>query len=96
MVFKGSRYSTTEIVEVRGPDDRVRRSLAARVITPPPSALDQRVVDGERLDTLATRFYGEATKYWLLLDANPETLNPFELLTAGATIHVAKNRLVGP
>ncbi len=95
MVFKGSRYSTTEVVEIRGSDDRVRRTLATRVIAPAPSALEQTVSEGERLDTLAARFYGEATKYWLLLDANPETLNPFELLVPGATIHVAKNRLVG-
>ena len=47
------------------------------------------------LDTLAARFYGEPTKYWLLLDSNPETLNPFELLVAGTTLHVPKNRLVG-
>lgn len=96
MVFKGSRYSETEVVEVRGPDDRVRRTLALRVIAPAPSALDQTVVEGERLDTLAQRFYGEATKYWLLLDGNAETLNPFELLVPGETIHVPKNRLVGP
>jgi hypothetical protein len=95
MVFKGSRYSATDVVEIRGSDDRVRRTLATRAISPPPSALEQTVVDGERLDTLAARFYGEATKYWLLLDANPETLNPFELLVPGRAIHVARNQLVG-
>jgi len=96
MVFKGSRYSATEVVELRGPDDRVRRTLAIRVIAPAPGALDQTVVEGERLDTLAARFYGEPTKYWLLLDGNPDTLNPFELISPGATVHVPKNRLVGP
>jgi hypothetical protein len=96
MVFKGSRYSTTDVVEIRGPDGVVRRSLATRVAAPAPSALEQTVVEGERLDTLAMRFYGEPTRYWLVLDANPETLNPFELLAPGASIHVARNRLVGP
>jgi hypothetical protein len=96
MVFKGSRYSASDVIEVRGPDDRVRRTLATRVIAPPPSALEQTAVEGERIDTLAQRFYGEPTKYWLLLDGNPDTLNPFELLAPGATIHVPKNRLVGP
>lgn len=94
MVFKGSRYSSVEIIEVLGSDARVRRSLTTRVIAPPPSALEQTVVEGERLDTLAARFYGDATRYWLLLDANPDTLNPFELLRPGQPIHVAKNRLV--
>ena len=96
MVFKGSRYSVTDVVEIRGPDGRVRRTLVTRVIAPAPSALDQTVVEGDRLDTLAARFYGEPTRYWLLLDGNADTLNPFELLAAGATIHVPKNRLVGP
>jgi hypothetical protein len=95
MVFKGSRYSTTDVIESRGPDDRAVRTLATRVITPAPSALEHTVSDGERLDTLAARFYGEPTKSWLILDANPETLNPFELLVPGGAIHVPKNRLVG-
>jgi hypothetical protein len=80
MVFKGSRYSATEIVELIGPDGRVARTLTLRAIAPEASALDHTVSDGERLDTLANRFYGEATRYWLILDANPDPLNPFELL----------------
>lgn len=96
MVFKGSRYSTTEVVEIRGPDGQVRRTLAIRVIVPPASALAQTVNEGERLDTLAARFYGEPTRYWLLLDANPDVLNPFEVLSAGRVIQVPKNQLVGP
>lgn len=96
MVFKGSRYSTTEIVEVRGPDGQVRRALAIRIIIPPPGALAQTVNEGERLDTLAARFYGEATRYWLLLDANPDALNPFEVLSPGRVIQVPKNQRVGP
>lgn len=97
MIFKGSRYGGTDVVEiVTGPGNRTTRTLAIRAIPPAPSALEYTVVEGERLDTLAARFYTEATKYWLLLDANLETLNPFELLVPGATIHVPKNRLVGP
>ncbi len=97
MIFKGSRYSGTEVVEVvTGPGAQTTRTLALRAIPPAPSALEYTVVEGERLDTLAARFYTDATKYWLLLDGNPETLNPFELLVPGATIHVPKNRLVSP
>jgi nucleoid-associated protein YgaU len=96
MIFKGSRYSGIEVVEIiAGTGTRTTRTLAIRAIPPAPSALEYTVVEGERLDTLAARFYSEATKYWLLLDANPEMLNPFELLVPGATIHVPKNRLVG-
>lgn len=96
MIFKGSRYSATSLVDATGPDGKTRRTIAPRAIPPAPSALEYTVVDGERLDTLAARFYSEATRYWLILDANPETLNPFELLDAGAVIHIPKNRLVNP
>lgn len=96
MIFKGSRYSGSDVVDVVAtPGGRATRTLALRAIPPAPTALEYTVVEGERLDTLAARFYSEATKYWLLLDANPETLNPFELLAPGAIIHVPKNRLVG-
>ena len=96
MIFQGSRYSANDVVEVVTPDGRVTRTLALRAIAPAPGALDHVVADGERFYTLAARFYGEPTRYWLLLDANPDTLNPFELLVAGATLHVPKNRLVSP
>jgi nucleoid-associated protein YgaU len=96
MLFKGSRYSATEVVESTGPHGRVTRALALRTAAPEPSALEHTVADGERLDTLAARFYGEPTRYWLILDANPDTLNPFELLEPGEAIHVPRNRLVNP
>lgn len=96
MLFKGSRYTTSTIVEATDASGRTTRALSMRVIAPPPSALAYTVTEGERLDMLAARFYGEATKYWHILDANPETLNPFELLVPGRTIQVPRNKLVGP
>ena len=63
---------------------------------PAPGQLQHVVSEGERLDQLANTFYGEPTKYWLILDANLDVLNPFELLEAGMPIHVPRNRLVRP
>ena len=94
MLFNGSRYSAVDIVEVTGPDGRVSRTLALRTVAPAASALEHTVADGERLDNLAAGFYGDATRYWLILDANPDTLNPFELLETGASIHIPRNRPV--
>ena len=94
MIFKGSRYSSLDIVDSPRIGGGTARTLALRAIAPAPSALEHTVSDGERLDALAAQFYGEATRYWLILDANPETLHPFELLVPGAVIHVPKNRLV--
>jgi Phage Tail Protein X len=50
-------------------------------------------LQGERLDHLAQRFYGDPLKSWLILDANPEELNPFLLLRPGRRIKVPQNRV---
>lgn len=52
-----------------------------RVIPPP---LDwpfrHRVREGERLDLLAFKYYGEPTKWWQIADANPQEAFPLDLL----------------
>jgi nucleoid-associated protein YgaU len=95
MIFPGSRYAATEVVELTGPDGVRRRSLAARRIARTPGVLEYVVLDGERLDTLAARFYGDPRKYWLILDANPEELDPLALLRPGRRIQIPRDR-TGP
>jgi nucleoid-associated protein YgaU len=53
------------------------------------------VVAGERLDHLAARFYGDPRRYWLILDANPEILDPFDLLVPGRRIRIPRDRTAG-
>lgn len=89
MIFQGSRYATTELMEGYLP-----RTLASRRIPETPGVIEHIVMQGERLDHLATRFYGDAEKYWLILDANPDALDPFELLQPGRRIHIPQNRMV--
>ncbi len=93
MVFKGSRYSKTPVIAPENAARTAPRVLAARDIPPAPGVLNYTVVESERLDQLAFRFYSDAQKYWLILDANPEILNPFELLQAGRVIRIPNNRL---
>jgi len=89
MRFPGSRYAATPVVDAPG-----GRALARRRVPPAPAVLEHVVRDGERLDQLAARFYGDATRSWLLLDANPEELNPFDLLRPGRRIGVPADRAV--
>jgi hypothetical protein len=96
MIFKGSRYSDTEVITPVGPDGRSPRVLAIRLVPPATRAVDHVVSEGERIDTLAARFYSEPTKAWLILDANPEPLNPFELLVPGRIVLIPRNRIIGP
>jgi nucleoid-associated protein YgaU len=89
MIFQGSRYTKTELME-RQP----RRTLALRRIPDTAGVIEHVVMEGERLDHLATRFYGDPEKYWLILDANREALDPFGLLVPGRRIRIPQNRLV--
>jgi nucleoid-associated protein YgaU len=96
VIFKGSRNADTEVISPMAPDGRTPRVLATREAPPAPGVIEYIVCEGDRLDTLAARFYGDATKSWLILDANPEPLSPLELLVPGRTIRIPKNRIVGP
>ena len=92
MIFVGSRYSRTGVVAVPDRDGVPRRSLQARRVPPTPGVIEHVVLEGERLDQLAARFYGDPFKYWLILDANPGELNPFLLLRPGRRIQVPRDR----
>jgi len=46
------------------------------------------VVEGDRLDMLATQNLGDPLQYWHICDANTATLNPAELLKIGEKIHL--------
>jgi nucleoid-associated protein YgaU len=96
MIYQGSRYAGTEVIEPVNNQGEHLRVLALRRIAQPPGVFEHVVMEGERLDQLASRFYNDPKKYWLLLDANPEVLNPFELLRPGQRIRVPQNRVVRP
>jgi nucleoid-associated protein YgaU len=92
MLFPGSRYAATGVVEVVTPSGVRRRTLTTRRIPATPGVLEYVVRDGERLDTLAARFYHDPRKYWLILDANPEELDPLRLLRPGRRIRIPRDR----
>ena len=92
MVFKGSRYANADVIEPPGAHGVRRRVLAARPIPETPAVLDHIVTDEERLDHLAHHFYRDPTKYWLILDANTDALNPFDLLRPGRRVRIPANR----
>ena len=94
MIFEGSRYLRTELISPLNSAGTAPRVLNQRAIPETPGVITYIVVEGERLDHLAARFYGDASKYWLILDANPDQLNPFELLRPGRQIRIPQNRVV--
>jgi nucleoid-associated protein YgaU len=96
VLFLGSRYSGIPLVSPENISGQHPRVLAARAIPETPAVAEHTVVEGERLDHLAQRFYSDAQKYWIILDANPGVLNPFHLLQVGGRIGVPRNRIVSP
>lgn len=50
------------------------------------------VMEGDRLDLLAQRYYGDPQKYWLICDAN-DTVFPEDLLVLGRILQIPRNRL---
>lgn len=94
MIVLGSRFDEEQIYETR--DDRRStepiRGLAPH--EPPVMNIDREhvVVQGERLDQIAQRYYGDPLKFWLVCDAN-DAIFPDELLVPGRVIVIPRNRL---
>jgi nucleoid-associated protein YgaU len=93
MIFEGSRYARTAVIPALDSRGEAVRALDLRRIPPTPGVLEHVVVEGERLDQLAQRFYGDPLKSSLILDANPEELDPFLLLRPGRRIKVPQNQV---
>jgi hypothetical protein len=54
--------------------------------------VEHRYADGERLDTITARYFGDPTQFWQICDAN-EVLRPSELTDeVGRTITIAMPR----
>lgn len=43
------------------------------------SYYDHTVVEGERLDTIANKYYRRSGMWWIILDYNPEVTNPTDI-----------------
>jgi len=77
---KLSRYRRVPdiaVVDARG------RVVAAKDFRPLPEVtgtFTHTVDAGDRLDQLASGYYGQPLQYWHICDANPQILSPFDLL----------------
>jgi nucleoid-associated protein YgaU len=79
-IYRGSRYEKVIVTNqiVKG---RVRPTFRRRTLKPI-VALNGVVhtwIQGDRLDTLAYKYYGDAQKWWVILDANPRFMTPFDI-----------------
>ncbi|MGH7597040.1 MAG: LysM peptidoglycan-binding domain-containing protein [bacterium] len=80
MFIKGSRYRRlAESTPVDAAGER-SRSKDLRLISSTPGRFLHTVHEGDRLDLLAFKYYGDATKWWQICDANPQQAFPVALL----------------
>jgi len=69
MFLKTSRYAKTPTVLLTLPDGT--QVAAVQLRTVPATAGDPTpITSNDRLDVMAERFYGDATRYWHIADAN--------------------------
>lgn len=79
-IANDSRYVTATITTSIGADEETRQEMRpafpkARII----SYTYYRVVEADRVDTIARDFYGNAQLWWMIADGNPEIIDWFEL-----------------
>jgi nucleoid-associated protein YgaU len=90
VIFKGSRYQKTPVVQVIGPRGAVT-ALGIRFIPPTPAGFFHTFRADERLDLLAFNFYRNPEKFWLIADANDE-VDPEDLLVPGRQLRIPPDR----
>jgi nucleoid-associated protein YgaU len=93
VIFKGSRYEQLARAPITVTDASGARHgvLRTRFIPPTPASFRHRMSANERLDLVAFHFYGDATRFWLIADANP-VMDPEELLEPGLEILIPPDR----
>jgi nucleoid-associated protein YgaU len=94
MITRSSRYRREAAYESRDPGRAEHPILGLAPHTAGELVVrrEHRFIQGERLDQLAQRYYGDPLKYWLICDAN-DAIFPEELLVPGRVLRIPRNRL---
>lgn len=88
MINADSRYATATITTGVGAAGDTRQEM--RVAFPRPRVITYtfyRVIDGERIDTIANDFFGRGDLWWMIAEANPEIIDWLDL-PPGSVIRV--------
>ena len=89
MIAPSSRYAGLDIATV-SLDGRDVRYLRRRFLPDPDglfSLARHVVVDGDRLDNLAARYFADPEQFWQIADANA-AVRPEELCTVGRVLRI--------
>jgi copper chaperone CopZ len=80
MFAKGSRYQNVDESSPANAEGERLRGKELRYIPDAVGSFQHTVREGDRLDLLAYKYYGDATRWWLISDANPDHPFPTDLL----------------
>lgn len=80
MFIKGSRYRNLPESTLLNPRGERLLGKELRIIPPTPPRFLHTVSQGDRLDLLAFKYYGDPTRWWQVCDANPKLPFPTDLL----------------
>ena len=74
MPLKGSRYQNAVAFSAGKGQSPMFRGYRPRKITQATGVLEYTIIEGDRLDLLALYFYSDSSKWWRILDANPDII----------------------
>ena len=74
MPAKGSRYHNAVAFSASKGQPLIFRGFRPRKITQATGVLEYTIKDGDRLDLLSLYFYNDSSKWWRILDANPDII----------------------
>ena len=92
MFFDGSRYLRVADATLTDGEGRSAPLKRTREPVPVDIALTYQVRAGDRLDSLAFKFYRDARKWWLIADANTGVLAIEQLLEPGRLLRIPRDR----
>jgi nucleoid-associated protein YgaU len=92
MFFDGSRYLRVGDAAFSDGRGRTLTLKRTRETAPTELALVYQVRAGDRLDSLAFKFYRDPRKWWLIADANLDVLTIEQLLEPGRLLRIPRDR----
>jgi hypothetical protein len=93
VIVKGSRYEplARRVKTITTAAGSRHAALPLRFVPSTPATFRHVVLESERLDTIAYRYYRNPEKFWLIADANG-AVDPQDLLEVGLSILVPPDR----
>lgn len=90
-IDKKSRYASLPLKVYTHPSGENYELRELRPIPERSSVFAVTTVEGDRLDTLAARFYRDPTLFWRIADASDE-LDPFDIVAPGESVAIPPNK----